>query len=138
MDYLAALIIGIYVLISSFHFYWGFGGRLGIESVIPTKEGIPMLNPSKSLTILVGFLVLGFAWVFYFLYFDDYISSFVPYMAWGISGLFILRAIGEFNAVGFFKKIKNTVFAKADTLFFSPLCLFTGLISALITYQASL
>jgi hypothetical protein len=31
--------------------------------------------------------------------------------------------MGEFNYVGFFKKVKDTEFAKWDTKLFSPLCL---------------
>ena len=44
-----------------------------------------------------------------------------------LAGIFILRAIGDFKYVGFFKKVKNTPFAKLDSKFYSPLCLLIGL-----------
>jgi len=37
--------------------------------------------------------------------------------------IFLLRAIGDFNYVGFFKKIKDTNFGKMDSKYYSPLCL---------------
>ncbi|MEM6843120.1 MAG: DUF3995 domain-containing protein [Bacteroidota bacterium] len=46
--------------------------------------------------------------------------------------IFILRALGEFNYVGFFKRVKNTEFARADSRIFSPLCLGIGVIGILI------
>jgi len=130
------MIIGMYIVIAGFHFYWGIGGKMGIDLVIPKKGNIPMFNPGKLLTLFVALLSLGFALVFYLLYFDVFLSSELIYVGWMISGLFVLRSIGEFNAVGFFKKIKHSEFAKYDTRFFSPLCLLLGLGSAMITYQA--
>jgi len=41
-----------------------------------------------------------------------------------------LRAIGEFKYLGFFKKIKNTEFAIADSKLFSPLSLAIGFLIA--------
>jgi hypothetical protein len=35
----------------------------------------------------------------------------------------LLRAVGDFHYVGFFKRIRNTRFAKMDTLIYTPLCL---------------
>ena len=56
----------------------------------------------------------------------------IKYGGWIIPIIFILRAIGEFKYVGFFKRIKQTEFGKLDTKFFSPLCLTIGLIGILI------
>lgn len=54
------------------------------------------------------------------------------YGLWIIAGIFILRAIGEFNYVGFFKKIKQTKFGKNDTKYYSPLCLTIGILTLLM------
>jgi hypothetical protein len=54
---------------------------------------------------------------------------------WGtrvLAAVFFLRAIGEFRLVGFFKRVRNTRFARWDTLLFSPLCLFMALVLMLI------
>jgi hypothetical protein len=46
--------------------------------------------------------------------------------------LFILRAIGDFKYLGFFKKIKNTKFGQNDTKYFAPLCLIIGILTLLV------
>ena len=40
--------------------------------------------------------------------------------------VFIARAVGEFNLVGFFKRVRGTTFARWDTRVFSPLCIILG------------
>jgi hypothetical protein len=54
------------------------------------------------------------------------------YGLWIIAGIFILRAIGEFNYVGFFKKIKQTKFGQNDAKYYSPLCLTIGILTLLM------
>ena len=45
-----------------------------------------------------------------------------------MSGLvLLLRAIGDFNLVGFFKRIRGSAFARMDTWFYSPLCVLLGI-----------
>jgi len=39
-----------------------------------------------------------------------------------IAVVFLIRAMGDFKYVGFFKKVRNTRFAKLDMNFYSPLC----------------
>ncbi|WP_366946859.1 DUF3995 domain-containing protein [Desulfosporosinus nitroreducens] len=41
----------------------------------------------------------------------------------GICFIFLLRAIGNFKTIGFFKKRTGTKFSLWDTFLFSPLCL---------------
>ncbi|WP_281635816.1 DUF3995 domain-containing protein [Flavobacterium marginilacus] len=43
-----------------------------------------------------------------------------------------MRAIGDFNYVGFFKKIKLAKFGKNDTKYFSPLCLIIGILTLIL------
>lgn len=54
------------------------------------------------------------------------------YGYWIIPSIFILRAIGDFKYVGFFKKVRNTEFAKTDSKWFAPLCLTIGIFGILI------
>ena len=49
-----------------------------------------------------------------------------------VASIFLIRAIGDFNYVGFFKKVTTTEFAINDTKYFSPLCLFLGVVGLLI------
>jgi hypothetical protein len=58
------------------------------------------------------------------------------YGLWILMTLFILRAIGDFKYMGFFKKIKNTKFGQNDTKYFAPLCLIIGILTLLVAVLA--
>lgn len=134
--YLLAIITVILLnIISFFHIYWAFGGKVGLDKVLPTKDGVRLLNPTRALTFFVGIVLFGFSGVAYLLYFDTASLGIVVYIGWMLSAIFFIRAIGEFNAIGFFKKIKNTEFAEYDTKYFSPLCLFLGVVFAILSVR---
>jgi hypothetical protein len=133
---LSILLFIIFFVLGLIHFNWVFGGKWGFEKAVPTKEnGERVLNPKKFDSAIVGFGLILFGLV-YFLK-SGLVNFQIPnwifiYGIWIIPSIFILRAIGDFKYVGFFKKIKNTEFAKADSKFFSPLCLTIGLIGIVI------
>ena len=54
-------------------------------------------------------------------------GSLVHWAAIALGGVFLLRAMGEFRLVGFFKRVRGTPFAIWDTWLFSPLCLLLAL-----------
>ncbi|HEO99278.1 MAG TPA: DUF3995 domain-containing protein [Epsilonproteobacteria bacterium] len=139
MDFIAIITIFTLILIGLFHIYWAFGGKIGLDKALPTKDGKLLLNPSKTLTFLVGIVLMSFAYVAYALQFYDFTvngnRNLYLYSGIFLSTIFILRAIGEFNAVGFFKKIKDTEFAIYGTKYFSPLCLILGVIFAILAYR---
>jgi len=140
MNSIAILTITILIIMALFHFYWAFGGKLGLDKALPTHEGIQLLNPSRALTFFVGIILVGFAYIAYALHFYDFTlqdKTLYQYSGIFLAILFTLRAIGEFNMVGFFKKIHDTPFAKYDTLLFSPLCLVLGVIFGLLSYTIS-
>lgn len=126
----------IFISLGSIHFYWLFGGKWGLKKVIPTKnEEENFLPPPKLATLMVA-IVLIFFGLSYFLksgvtniqipnWLTNYGLLIIPI-------IFLLRAIGEFKYIGFFKRIKNTEFAEADSKWFSPLCLIIGVIGILI------
>jgi hypothetical protein len=39
----------------------------------------------------------------------------------------LARAVGDFRLVGFFKRVKDSVFARMDSRVYSPLCVLLGL-----------
>ena len=124
----------ILIALALLHFYWAFGGLIGLDKALPSKDGKRLLNPGKYLIIMVGLLLIVFAVIAYLLYYSPLSLEYLSYAGWFLSCIFILRAIGEFNAVGFFKKIKNTTFSYYDTRYFSPLSLFLGISFALLSY----
>ena len=133
---LSIILCLIFTTLGIFHFYWFFGGVWGLNKVIPTKTTkFSSLSIPKVATLMVG-LAFIFAALIYLIK-PGLINVPIPnwlinYGCWFIPAVFILRAIGEFNYVGFFKKIKDTEFAKADSKIFSPLCLSIGIIGVLI------
>lgn len=117
----------ILLAISGIHFFWAFGGRWGADAAIPTNgEGKKMLSPDIFATLVVAFGIFAMA----LLHLEKIQLINLPILTWInayglkiIAAIFLLRAIGDFRYVGFFKKIKDTKFAELDTKFHSPLCL---------------
>ena len=133
---LAIILFSIFTVLGTFHFYWLLGGVWGLKKAIPTKgANANTLAIPKIATLFVGLVLVSFGLMY--LLKTGLISIDIPdwlttYGYWFIPAIFILRAIGEFNYVGFFKKIKNTEFAKADSKVFSPLCLGIGIVGIVI------
>ena len=135
MDLIAIVTITILIIMGSFHLYWAFGGKVGLDKALPTKDGKRLIDPGKTLTLFVAVILHGFSYVAYSLHFNEINTDYLVYVGWMISAIFFIRAIGEFNAIGFFKKIRSTEFAKYDTRFFSPLCLYLGFVFAILSSQ---
>lgn len=137
MNIIVGLLIAVILSsISCIHIYWLSGGRWGILGAIPTKDGKPLFGPKPGATLFVAsallvaaFLVLGRIG---FLVDQLFPSSIYNYGIWGMTAIFFLRAIGDFNYVGFFKKVKDSKFAYWDTRFHSPLCLLISVSSLFI------
>ena len=113
--------------ISGIHSFWAFGGRWGADAALPTsKNGKKALNPDVFATLIVAFGLLAMA----LLHLEKVQIINLPIPVWInvyglkiIAAIFLLRAIGDFRYVGFFKKIKGTKFADLDTKFYNPLCI---------------
>ena len=118
------------------HFYWAFGGKRWFIDTLPTSSsGVKKLNPGMiaGLVIASGLLFFAIIIIGNQGLFDKYISRI--YFRYGtliIAVIFLLRAIGDFKYVGFFKKVKQTKFAINDSKIYSPLCLFIAIVSLII------
>ena len=129
---LSVILFGLAII----HFNWVIGGKFGFAESLPTKEsGERVLNPKKfdSAVVAIGLTVFG---IFYLLK-SGLLENNLPewimnYGGWIIPVIFLLRALGEFNYVGFFKKVKNTQFGKLDTKFYSPLFLLIGIVGIIV------
>lgn len=123
-------------LIAALHFYWLLGGKWAIDAAVPSsKEGKKVFKPGIFATLVVAFGLLFMA----LLHLDKVglIALSLPtwldnYALKIVAFIFLIRAIGEFRYLGFFKKIKNTKFARSDTRLYSPLCLLLSM-NALLT-----
>ena len=130
MAYAVGIIVsGVFAALAGLHLYWVAGGRWGAGVTIPEVEGRASFTPPPAATVAVAaalatamVIVLGRIgalerlapdWMF-------------RWATWAIALVFLLRAIGEFKLVGFFKRVRDTQFARWDTLAYSPLCLAIG------------
>jgi hypothetical protein len=133
---LSILLSGLLIVLGLIHFNWVIGGKFGFAASLPTKEsGERVLNPKKMDSAIVGLGLTAFG--FLYLIKSGIISFQLPnwleqYIYWVIPVIFMLRAIGEFKYIGFFKRIKTTNFGKLDTKLFSPLCLVIGILGIII------
>lgn len=121
----------IFLGISSIHFYWAFGGKFGVNAVIPETKGKAAFKPPVLATIFVAFAMLIGAWLSWTPVGSPE-SRILIYGNLAIGIIFLIRAIGDFKYVGFTKKIKDSVFAKNDNRYYSPLCLIISAIGFFI------
>ncbi|TGK20781.1 DUF3995 domain-containing protein [Leptospira fluminis] len=139
-DWITSILVAIFVFLGSMHFYWSFGGNWGSDSAIPQLEleGRPAFLPGVFSTFIIG-LAFWFtaAWV---LGFSQIYPSPIGHRAHRIGlilvgAVFVLRSIGEFRYVGFFKKVKGTKFAYWDSRIYSPLCLLIGFLAFYLSFS---
>lgn len=129
-----------FLAISLVHFYWAARGTYGNLAVLPSKpDGQFVFKPGIFSTIIVAIGLLLFAVITLgnLTIFDQWIDrKYSHYGMWVIAVIFIARAIGDFNFIGFGKRIRGTPFARNDTRIYSPLSLSVGVISLLIALFA--
>lgn len=133
---ISILLFLVFLFLSAIHFYWGVGGRWGSQTIFPTKDDnkkpkMPGIIPT--FIVALGLLAIGLFILQKAKFFNFPIPSRLDkYGLWIIASIFIVRAIGEFNYVGFFKKIKHTKFGQNDTKYYSPLCLTIGILTVIM------
>jgi hypothetical protein len=129
----------IFLFIASLHVYWAFGGKWAMGAVIPTKpeNQEKMFQPGiiATLIVAIGLLLFACTMLGNFGWFDFYVSrKYIYYATIAIAAIFLIRAIGDFKYAGFFKRIKDTEFAKNDTMIYSPLCFIIAVFAFVIAY----
>jgi cation transport ATPase len=132
----------VFLAISLLHGYWALGGRRCREAAIPklparlsgrdqsVTETQAAFNPSPAITLAVA-AALAMVAMLIALY-AGLLGEAVklPVLRWALMAVavvMLLRAVGDFRLVGFFKTLKMSRFAALDTLYFSPLCIALGL-----------
>lgn len=125
------LLFAIFLGLSAIHVYWVLGGKWGLAAAVPTNaKGQPLFRPGPLATLVVagGLLLMGLAVLVRggLVQFDWLPDRVGEWSVWAIAAVFLLRAIGDFRYVGFFKKEKESLFAKMDSKFYSPLCMLIG------------
>jgi hypothetical protein len=117
MSLLAPVTAAIFAFLGLLHFYWALRGGSGSGAAIPEIDGAPAFTPTKTATVAVGLVLLFTAAI---------VLLRVEVLMAGAAAVLILRGIGDFWLVGFFKRVRGSRFARLDTLLYSPLCLALG------------
>ncbi|NRF37203.1 DUF3995 domain-containing protein [Pedobacter foliorum] len=128
----------IFFCLAAIHVYWALGGKWGENAVVPTNgNGKKLFNPGVMGTLIValGLLLfmltdLAYSGLIKF----ELNKNTMNYAITAIGAIFLVRAIGNFNNVGFTKRRTQSVFAKMDTRYYAPLCLFIGVTHLLALY----
>lgn len=134
---LALLLIAVFLCLALLHFYWLLGGRMGAFAAIPEINGKPAFLPSATATFVV---VIGLALCALLLAAASGLVSLpVPHsvltgLTRALALVLLLRAIGDFRLLGFFKGIRGSRFARLDTVLYSPLCVVLSVGVAIIGF----
>lgn len=125
--------------IAALHLYWAAGGRRGVGSVVPEADGRPLFEPSPAAAVaaavalsVAGALVLAQGGIVAL----PVTTATLPWATVALSAVFLARAAGDLHYVGFFKRVRDTRFARADTLLYSPLCLGLAFALAVLSLRA--
>ena len=134
MIILTSLLTITFLVLAVIHLNWAIGNTWGLKNALPTTEDGKLLfkpGPFASFAVGIGLTIFG---LFYQITPQEgnSLNWIFEVLGWGIPVIFLLRAIGNFKYVGFFKKVKDTDFAKMDSKFFSPLCLGIGLLGLVV------
>jgi len=114
-------------LFALFHIYWAFGGRWGYRVAFPRVKSKTVFKIGHIEMFLLGvglaaagFLILGRMKIWTIWAIWRYYRSGVLLL----SAFALIRAVGDFRYLGFFKDRRFDFSSKIDTWVISPLCLY--------------
>ena len=133
----------VFFLLALLHFRLAlnprFGANFGKGGSVPSVGGKPLFTPTRKATVAVGVVLLLFATLV------AATSGLLPLglppmllssLSYGLALGLLLRALGEFRYLGFFKRVRGSKFATLDTFVYSPLCLLLAAGVAFVARQA--
>lgn len=115
-----------FAVLAAWHFRMAALPGIGGSGAVPTVAGKPLFVPPPAATVAVGVVLLGCAALVSAA--ADIWQSPLPrpllmWLSYGLASGLLLRAIGDFRYVGFFKRVRDSRFATLDSFVYSPLCL---------------
>jgi len=123
---LAVAVCLVFAVLALWHFYMALAPAAGLSSAVPSVRGKPLFVPSAGATAAVGIALASCAALV------AATAGLLPlglprlalvWLCYGLALGLLARAVGEFRYVGFFKRVRDSRFAKLDSLVYSPLCL---------------
>ena len=135
MRVLGEITAAVFGALAALHLYWAARGIALSSVALPERDGRPLFVPSRLAAFAVAALLAAAAWLVL------QRASAMPMMlpawmvrvgSWGVAGVMVARAVGDFRYVGVFKRVRGTRFAVNDSHWFSPIALALGLATALV------
>jgi len=136
---IAVSLIVIFAFLAAVHVYWAFGGRFAKVAAIPEVRGAPSFVPGRMATLVVACclfacaVLIGAATGFIDAPFPAMV---IQWCCFGLALVMLLRAIGDFRLVGFFKTVRGSRFAWLDSALYSPMCLLMAVGIFLVAWMA--
>lgn len=131
----AAAVCAVFVVLACWHLYMALVPPSGTGGALPVVDGKPLFTPSRGATLIValallgmGLLVVATAGVLQ----SGLSQTMLDWLCWALAAGLLARAIGDFNYLGLFKRVRGSRFATLDTFLFSPLCLLLAVGVALV------
>lgn len=122
--FISYLRLAILLFGAAFHYYWGFGGRVGCEaSPLRRSTSERLFEPPWWDGHLVGAVLVVACWL---VLAAAHISSFPSPITWARGAVtlmgagFIIRSVWATRYGKFFKAHRNSAFARYDTRLHSP------------------
>jgi hypothetical protein len=135
----AFALITILVALSALHVAWALRKGPSFAGVVPTDGDRPLFVPSAGASLAVALALAAAALL------CAMRAGFAPLPVpawiarigvWGVALAFAARAFGERRYVGFFKRVRGTLFARRDTRFYSPLCVLIAALACALALRA--
>jgi len=127
-----------FVALALWHFGMALRPTTAGSATVPSIAGKPLFRPSVAATVAVGLVLLLFACLVAAT--AGLVKVGVPvrvlsWLCYALAAGLLARAVGEFRYVGFFKSVRDSRFAKLDTVLYSPLCLLLALGVAVVALK---
>jgi hypothetical protein len=136
MIFLGSIVALILCALALLHLYWAAGGCWGAKDAVPQREGKPLFKPGPMACILVAALLAlagAVVWSKAIAWSPPFLPRSWPTVGgFGVALVFIVRSVGDFRWVGFFKRERSSRFARLDSCVYSPLCLLLGVGALLV------
>jgi hypothetical protein len=118
------VVASVLTALAGLHLYWAAGGHWGADANVPEVSGRPAFTPGPAACVVVaGLLLLAAATVLATMIGPAALPAWLPRTAtFVVAFVFSARAVGDFRLVGFFKRVRDTRFARLDSTVYSPLC----------------
>ncbi len=128
-----------FFFLAAIHFYWAFGGRTYLQSVIPEKYKPIFFDcenrkPIAVATFLIAMILLAISILVLRSFFWK--ETIVPYVHEFVASVFLLRAVGDFSICGIFKKKSNSNFYRFDSRVVIPLCLVLSIVNLCLIFTS--